>query len=259
MKKNIIAFLIILQGLTACNLPSSPAAPTEPPLPPAATATDTPTNTAEPTLTTVPTPTATATTTFTPSPTITPTYTVLRAEVLERANCRYGPGWPYLNFTGLVKGSNLQVIGRLGDANWIQIQAIGGDNPCWVKASLMEVSGDIFSVEPVYPDKAPLPVSPYYLPLSGVTATREKDQITIRWIGQSLRAGDEEKENSPLYVAEIWACGNGEFKFTPYGLFTEELIVTDEAGCSEISHGQVYFAEKHGYAGPTEIEWPDYQ
>ena len=258
MKQNIIIFLIILLGLTACNLPSSPG-PTETPAPPTSTATDIPTNTPEPTLTSTLIPTGTATATFTPSPTITPTYTVLRAKVLERANCRYGPGWPYLYKYGLVKGSNLEVIGRLDDANWIQVQAIGGDNPCWVKASLMEVKGDVFSVEPVYPDKAPLPISPYYVPLSGVAAFREKDQVTIRWTGQTLRAGDEENENSPLYVAEIWACENGEFKFTPYGLYTEKLIITDEAGCSEISHGQVYFAEKHGYAGPTEIEWPEIQ
>lgn len=255
--KNII-ILIFMLGLTACNLPSSPA-PIETPLPPTTTTTDIPTSTPEPTFTAPLVPTATPTATLTPSPTITPTFTVLRAEVLERANCRYGPGWPYLYKYGLLKGSNLEVIGRIDDANWIQLQAIGGDNPCWVKASLMEVKGDIFTVEPVYPDQAPLPVSPYYAPLSGVTATREKDQITISWTGQTLRAGDEENANSPLYVAEIWACENGKFKFTPYGLVTEELIVIDEAGCSEISHGQVYFAEKHGYAGPTQIEWPEIQ
>jgi len=148
------------------------------------------------------------------------------------------------------------VIGRLDDAHWIQVQAIGGDNPCWVKASLMEVKGDVFTIEPVYPDKAPLPISPYYVPLSGVYATRLKNRITIRWHSQNLRAGDEENENSPLYVAEIWACEDGQIKFTPYGLWYEELVITDETGCSEPSHGRVYFAEKHGYAGPTEIEFP---
>lgn len=240
--------------LTACAAP--PPAPTETPLPPSATATELSTNTPKPTSTPTRIPTATATQTFTPSPTAIPTYAVLRGEVLERANCRYGPGAPYLYKYGLVSGSNLEIIGRLDDANWIQLQAIGGDNPCWVKASLMEVKGDIFSVAPVYPDKAPLPVSPYYEPLTLLEISRADDEVTIRWYGQSLTAGDEEYEYAPLYLAEIWACENGEIKFTPYGLREENLTITDEGGCSETSYGRIYFSEKHGYAGPTEFEFP---
>ena len=68
---------------------------------------------------------------------------------------------------------------------------------------------------------------------------------------------DEEFENAPLYLAEIWACENGEFKFTPYGLWQEKITITDQKGCSEASHGRVYFSEKHGYAGPTEVEFPE--
>ncbi len=160
-----ILLLLTLIFLTACTLPSAPV-PTETPLPPTVTATEIPTNTPEPTSTSTLTPIPTATATITPSPTITPTYTTLRGEVLERANCRYGPGASYLYKYGLVKGSNLDVIGRLDDASWLHVQAIGGDNPCWVKASLMNVKGDVFAIEPVYPDKAPLPVSPYYVPLT---------------------------------------------------------------------------------------------
>jgi hypothetical protein len=175
--------------------------------------------------------------------------------VLERANCRYGPGVPYLYKYGLVPGSNLEIIGRLDDASWIYVQAIGGNNPCWVNASLMDVHGDIWALEPVYPDKAPLPVSPYYPPLGNVRAVRDGTQLTITWTGQALRAGDEEGPNSPLYLVEIWACEDGELHFKPYGLFYETLTITDEAGCDEPSHGRVYFAEKHGYAGPSEIPW----
>ncbi len=250
-----ILLLLTLIFLTACTLPSAPV-PTETPLPPTVTATEIPTNTPEPTSTSTLTPIPTATATITPSPTITPTYTTLRGEVLERANCRYGPGTSYLYKYGLVKGSNLDVIGRLDDASWLHVQAIGGDNPCWVKASLMNVKGDVFAIEPVYPDKAPLPVSPYYVPLTLRDVTRADDQITIIWAGQALRAGDEEYENAPLYLAEVWACENGAIKFTPYGLWEETLIITDESGCNERSHARIYFSEKHGYAGPTEIEFP---
>lgn len=34
------------------------------------------------------------------------------------------------------------------------------------------------------------------------------------------------------------------------------LVVRDEAGCAEPSHGRLYLAEKHGYVGPVEIRWP---
>ncbi len=164
----------------------------------------------------------------------------------------------YLYKYGLVPGSVLEIIGRLDDASWLWVRAIGGDNPCWVKADLMEVRGDVWTVEPVYPEKAPLPVSPYFPPLGNVQAVRSGDQVTITWAGQYRSPGFSEGPNSPLYVVEIWACEAGEIRFTPYGLFTETLTITDEPGCDQPSHGRLYFAEKHGYAGPSLIPWPPY-
>ena len=242
--KKITLLLSLLFALSGCSYPT--ALPTSTSPPPTAILTRTPTFTPSP----LPTFTEAATATATPTatPTIIPTYAVLRGEVLERANCRYGPGAPYLYKYGLVKGSNLEVIGRLDDASWVQIQAIGGDNPCWVKASLMDIKGNPFSIEPVYPDKAPLPVSPYYSPLSGIEISGSGQEITITWVGQTLRPGDEENEYSPLYLVEIWACKDGKLHFTPYGLFEEKLTVTNETGCQENAYGRLYFAEKHGYA-----------
>ena len=254
----LLVFSVLPLFLVACTLPSAAPALPNTVLPP--TAIERPTEPSVPTATEtlIPTETLAPTATFVPTstPTAIPTYTVLRAEVLERANCRYGPGAPYLYKYGLVPGSNLDVIGRLDDASWVELQAIGGDNPCWVKADLVDVKGDVFSVEPVYPDKAPLPVSPYYGPLTLKDISRSGDQITITWYGQSLRAGDEEYTGAPLYLVEIWACENGEFKFTPYGLSVEIINITDQNGCAETSHARIYFSEKHGYAGPVETEFP---
>ena len=253
MKKQIILLFILLL-ISACNMPAD-AIPTET-IAPSLPATEMPTETPLPPATETLTPTETPIPTATFTPTAIPTYTTLRAEVLQRANCRYGPGAPYLYKYGLVVGSNMDVIGRLDDASWLELQAIGGNNPCWVKADLVDVKGDVFSVEPVYPDKAPLPVSPYYGPLSLKDVSRADDQVTITWYGQSLRAGDEEYTGAPLYLVEVWACENGEFKFTPYGLSLEIITVTDEAGCDQPSHARLYFSEKHGYAGPVEVEFP---
>jgi len=168
-----------------------------------------------------------------------------------RANCRYGPGAPYLYKYGLVPGSNLEVYGRNDRGTWILVRAIGGSNPCWVKASLMEVKGDVMSVAPTY---IPLPMSPYYAPPTGVSATRNSNEVTIFWNAISFRAGDDTA--SPPYLVEAWICTGGELVFTPLGSYATALKVQDEAGCAEPSHGRVFGVEKHGYTRWVEIPWP---
>jgi len=222
--------------------------------------TETPSLTPQPTLTDTPTitpsstPTPTQTPTDTTTPTITPTWAVLRGKVIpERANCRYGPGAPYLYKYGLVGGSNLEIIGRNALGTWILIQAIGGSNPCWVKTNLMEIRGEVMGVAPVDPDIIQA-WSPYYAPLTNVSAIREGDKVTVSWSPLVLRAGDD-AEQTP-YVLEAWICQEGELVFIPVGAYTTAVEVTDEQGCPEPSHGQVLAAEKHGYTRPSEVPWP---
>ena len=252
--------LTMILGLTACAPLTTPepvlsskgaiATPSATPLPP----TDTP----------LPTDTSTPLPTESPPPTDTltpvPTYTVLRAEVIaDQLACRYGPGWPYLYFTGLLKGSNLEVIGRLDDANWIYVEAIGGNKPCWVKAEFMNVQGDVMSVEPIYPAKAKLPVSPYYPPTTVLSATRDGNTVTVSWLDIPLIAGDEEDERMNHYIIETWRCEGGSLRFEPLATNELEISFVDEPGCSEPSHGRVFVQEKHGFAGPTDIPWPPYE
>lgn len=188
-----------------------------------------------------------------PNPTFTqiPTYTILRAQVLVRSNCRYGPGAPYLYKYGLVPGSNLEVIGRNDLGTWILVRAIGGTNPCWVKASLMEIKGNVMSVAPTY---IPLPQSSYYAPLRGVTAQRNGDEVTISWRAVQYRPGDETA--SPPYLVEAWVCRGGKIVFIPVGVYQNTVVIQDEAGCQEPSRAQVLLAEKHGYTRPVEVPWP---
>ncbi|HEX7974866.1 MAG TPA: hypothetical protein VF498_10685, partial [Anaerolineales bacterium] len=106
----------------------------------------------------------------TPTLTPIPTYVNLRGEVIvEHAACLYGPGAVYLYKYGLLGGSNLEIIGRNALGTWIEIRAIGGNNPCWVKASLMMIKGDVMELAPVEPDQVGLPQSPYYGPPSAVS------------------------------------------------------------------------------------------
>jgi len=234
--------------------PTLPATATEvfTPTPPSEPST-TPTETSEPTLAPLPTvtPTATQEPVATSTPTITPTYAILRGEVLVRSNCRYGPGWGYLYKYGLVPGSNLEIFGRTDDGKWILIRAIGGTNPCWVKASLMDIKGEVMAVQPTY---IPLPQSPYYAPLHGVSAWRDGRYVTVSWHAMSLRPGDDSGQYP--YLVEAWVCREGKLAFTPIGTYETSATYIDEPGCTELSYGRVYGVEKHGYTRWVEIPWP---
>ncbi len=259
------------------SLISASCAPRETPQPAAQAATatrtaETPTLTPSVTFTPTHTPIPSSTLTITPTPsetptaTPTPTYTILRGEVIvEHASCRYGPGAPHLYKYGLVVGSNLEIIGRMdilsqteaggwAPATWIQVQAIGGNNPCWVNAKLMNIKGALMSVAPVKPVDVALPQSPYYSPLTFVTAARNGNEVTISWNGIALRAGDD-SEQFP-YLIEAWVCQNGQVHFAPLGSYRTTAKIPDEPGCDEPSHGRLYAVEKHGYTKWIEIPWP---
>ncbi|MCJ7625581.1 MAG: hypothetical protein MUO76_18970 [Anaerolineaceae bacterium] len=245
-----------LAGLTAIT----PTGTTEPTHLPAATETITPTLSPSGTIISTLTPTQTATPTLSPSatstatPTITPTYAILRGRVIpEHLNCRYGPGVMYLYKYGLLGGSNLEIIGRTDLGIWILIQAIGGNNPCWVNAAMMEIQGDVMSVAPVDPHIV-LAWSPYYGALTGVSAIRDGDEVTVFWDPLPMRAGDD-SEQIP-YVLEAWVCVDGQIVFTPIGVYYIAAKVSDELGCAEPSHARVLAAEKHGYTPWIKVPWP---
>jgi uncharacterized protein YraI len=221
---------------------------------PSSTATSTPLPTATFTLAPSETPTRTATVTRTPIPTLTPTWAILRAKVAVRSNCRYGPGWPYLYKYGLVAGTNFEVLGRTEQGSWILVQGVGGNNPCWVRADLMDVQGEVMAVQPTY---IPLPLSPYYGPLENVAAVRNEDEVTVSWSEKSHKPGDEMA--SPKYLLEAWLCQDGQLVFTPEGTNEKQITVIDEPGCAQPSHGRVYFVEKHGYTLWREVPWPEHR
>ena len=207
-----------------------------------------------------PTPVPSATVTIEPSasPIPIPTYAILRGVVIpDKVSCRYGPGAMYLYLYGMVSGATQDIIGRTDSGKWILTRSHGDNKACWVKSEFMNIKGDVMSVEMVYPDKFKLPPSNqgYRAPWD-VAAIRKGNDVTISWKSEPLRAGDEESATSVLYVVETWVCQGGQLIFTPIGAYSPQVTISDEAGCKEPSHGRVFFSEKHGYAGPTEINWP---
>jgi hypothetical protein len=166
----------------------------------------------------------------------------------------------YLYLYGMVRGATQDIIGRTDSGKWVLTRSRGDNKACWVKTEFMDIKGDLMSVEMVYPDKYHLPQSNQgYRPPWDVAAIRHGNDVTISWKSEPLRAGDEESLTSVLYVVEAWVCQDGQFLFTPIGAYSPQVTIKDEPGCKESSHGRVFFSEKHGYAGPTEINWPQPQ
>jgi len=226
-----------------------------------ATSTEPPSSTPEPTATFTLEPSNTYTPEPSASPSAEPTYAILRGEVIpDKVSCRYGPGAMYLYLYGMNKGAMQDVIGRTDTGQWLLTRSRGDDKACWVKAEFMNMKGDVMSLQMVYPDHFKIPESNqgYRLPWN-VVAVRKGDKVVISWESEALRPGDEESATSVLYVVETWVCRNGKLIFTPIGAYTPQVTVPDEPGCSEPSHGRVYFSEKHGYTGPTEINWPGFE
>lgn len=173
---------------------------------------------------------------------------------MEHVSCFYGPSKAYLYKYGLLGGSNLEIIGIMQDTQYIQVRAIGGDNPCWMNLEWMTVKGDINNVQPIDPLEIVLPMSPYYPALSSVSATRNGNEVTITWSPLYLRAGDD-SEQEP-YLVEAWVCQAGKLTFIPIGLYETSTNIIDETGCEQPSHGRVYGVEKHGYTKYIEVPWP---
>jgi hypothetical protein len=261
MKRTFLCVILAAWLLAACS-PVSTSTPT--PNPPTVTLTPFPTDTLTPTLTASPTSTATPepTATQTPSPTATasptpvPTYVKLRGQVNQpHVVCHYGPGQPYLYKYGLVGGSNLEIIRRVVPGTYIEVQAIGGNNPCWVNPEWMDIKGNITDLQPVAPEDVKLPFTPYYSNyLTGVSARRDGHQVTVGWEPFYLRPGDDSEQYS--YLVEAWVCIGGEIVFQPVGTYDTTLTFADEPGCDEPSHARAYAVEKHGYTKWVQVPWP---
>jgi len=229
------------------------ATPTETPT---RTSTSTPTNTLTPTETSTPTetptPSNTPTITLTPSrtPTITPTPTVRlpRGIVLQQANCRYGPGAAYLFEWGLYPGDRVVIHGRNDAGTWVYVDPWSYVDLCWVSASLLEITGDIFVVPPTY---SLLPYTELYGPPRNARASRQGNDVWIAWDPVWMTEDDYRG-----YLIEAWLCRDGQLVFTPVRSDATLVILTDEAGCSEPSSGRLYTVDKHGYTDWVPIPWP---
>jgi len=255
---NIYALILIILILNACR--STNGSPTASP---SSVPTDTSTSVSS---TEVFTPFRTLAVTSTPIPTETITPTPL--PVVERLkakvtagllSCRYGPGPEYLYLFAFRQGANIELVGRVDAENWDWVW-VENETRCWVNAKFLDVAGDIKSLPIVYPELAKLPITPYYPPSAVLSAKRNKDtsEVMVSWVHVPISPGDFEDDTMQTYIVEVWRCAGGELIFDPLATSLAFIAFFDEPGCSEPSHGRVFVQEKHGYAGPAEIPWPEY-
>jgi hypothetical protein len=271
MRRKLLFLLLWIITSFACSL--TPTA-----IPPTSAQTKIPTNTPFAPVTDTPLlPTATGTTPVTPTETLTetaspsetaspfpsntafPTVESLTASVTaDRLSCRYGPGPEYLYLFAFRAGAPIELIGRVDAENWNWV-LVENQVPCWVSANFIEVQGDILSLPIVYPDIAKLPITPYYAPSEVLSAKRNPltNEVTVSWVEVPVNLGDYEDDSMQTYIIEVWRCQGGQLIFDPLATRFAFISFVDEPGCSEPSHGRVWVQEKHGYAGPAEIPWPE--
>ncbi|MCH7662293.1 MAG: hypothetical protein IH859_00275 [Chloroflexi bacterium] len=245
----ISAPLMLVLASCGSDVPFTPSAtPT-----PTYTATITPAATSSytPTLSLTSTPTITPTPTLTLTPSITPTPTFDFPDALARvqAFCRYGPGTAYLHSYGLAASEHVEIHNRNQWGDWLWVKPDNLDRRCWVSASVLDITGDIFSVV-VY--ESALPKTTFVGPPTGVYTVREDNLVTVYW-NETVPNKLADKRG---YLLEVWVCQNGSFFWM--AVQTDKIFYKfrDGPGCAGTSSGLLYTAEKHGYSAAVILVWP---
>jgi hypothetical protein len=206
-----------------------------------------------PTETLTPTVPLTPTIELSPTVTATPTFNFPSVTVNKQAHCRYGPSVAYLHAADLYPGDVGTVRGRYIYSNWLYIKFDKLNYLCWVAPSVVDVVGDISTVR--YKELNLQSIgSNQYGPPTGVTATRDGNEVTISW-NQVHMSKDKDRG----YLLELFVCQDTIFKWWTDSYpdqYSTSYTVKDEAGCAQPSSGKLYTVEKHGFSEPAIIPWP---
>jgi hypothetical protein len=201
--------------------------------------------------TNTPAPTETPTNTPPPKPTaFTPTV-VLTAVVTTPSNLRFGPSTVYAGPGGVRTGKTLEVIGRNAAGDWLLIREPGGKKSSWIYATNLTVTGDLstLAIAPVV-----LIITPNYQAPTNIKAARAADQVQVSWDAVTINYKDAYPEST--YFIEAWTCSGGQLTYNIFATKDLAIIIPDQPGCSEPSHGLVHTTTRDGYSAPGEIPWP---
>ncbi len=204
------------------------------------------------------TPAPSQTPTATPDPNPTATSALPQANLPAYTDCLYGPGTFYVYKTSFPAGQSVEVVGRSQDGNWLNIEAVGGWNSCWIQAAHAQLQSGRLEDLPIV--KPFLPRSEYeFGSPQTTTVQREGDQVTVSWEPVYMSADEIQG-----YLIEARVCQGGQMTnlpvFVPVTFKTNTGILSvqilDEAGCTEPSTAHIVSMGKRGFAEWEKIFWP---
>jgi hypothetical protein len=179
----------------------------------------------------------------------------LKGTVLQRSNCRYGPGAFYLYKIGMREGAPIDVVGRTIDGRWAYIKFTGTTNLCWINSKLIQVNGDLMGLPDAYNDSSSLPIGGKYgavaiLSVSGDTL------VTVEWSPIVLPEIALPGDAGTQYVLEVWTCINGSPGFYSQGSDVTEITFEVDDSCGVTSRANIVAQNKLGVSGITPIPIP---
>jgi hypothetical protein len=201
--------------------------------------------------------TATAAPTDTPAATATPEATStpsgpLKGKVLERSNCRYGPGASYLYKLGFKADTPIVIVGRTADGGWAQTQS-----DCWINSALIEISGDIMAAPDTYRDSSSLPLGATQYGAAAITGVSGGGgTVSVDWASIDLPDYAMVSDIETEYVVEVWTCKDGNPAF--YSIGTNETSATFDidSSCGQASRADLVVQNKAGVSGVSQIPLP---
>jgi hypothetical protein len=195
--------------------------------------------------------------TATPDPSITSSPALPQASLPEYTDCLYGPATYYTYKTSFPTGQQVEVVGRNENADWINIEEVGGWNSCWIMASQAQLQSGRVEDLPVV--NTMLPRSEYEFGSPSAIARRKGDQVTVSW--EAIFMSVDEVQG---YLIDAYVCQGGQLIHLP--VFVSTTIkqntgtltanITDEAGCTEPSTAHIVSVGKRGFAEWEKIFWP---
>ena len=226
-------------------MPPTRASATPPPVTPSVTGTATAAGTDTPAATDTPADTPTVEATFTPSG-------PLGGTVLQRSNCRYGPGASYLYKLGYKPDTPIVIIGRTADGGWVQTKSL-----CWINSTLVEAKGDIMSVPDTYRDSSSLPFGATQYGAATITGVSGGGgTVSVDWAPIDLPEYAMVSDIETEYVVEVWTCENGIPAFFSVGTNDTSATFSVDSSCGESSRADLIVQNKAGVSGVSQIPLP---
>jgi hypothetical protein len=192
----------------------------------------------------------------TPVPTNTPdAVSSLRGTVTQQSSCRYGPSKDHLYKTGFKPDAPVKIIGRDADGDWLQVELGGGNTPCWMNKSLIQVEGDVMALPDMYPPDRRLPLSDAFPQITLISASPVGDGIAASWGPVEIRI-DLRDTGTVEYLIEVWTCIDGKPGFYTVGTNDNVATFQIDNSCGIASYAHVIGQDEHGFSFPTKIPLP---